>query len=112
VSTSLAGDRLSNERVDDSSPRPQGHEAGFYSDDQHLIDNLTQFIGTTLKAGNAAIVVATESHREHLLPRLQAYGLDIGSAIEPGRFIALDAANAVSMFMRAGLKPFLLGDSP
>jgi DNA-binding NarL/FixJ family response regulator len=110
VSASLAGDRLSDERVDDSSPRPQHHEAGFYSDDQYLIDNLTQFIGTALKVGNAAIVVATESHRERLLPRLQAYGLDIGSAIEQGRFIALDAANAVSMFMRKGLPdpdPFL-----
>ena len=75
------------------------HEAAFYSDDGYLVDHLTQFIGTALKAGNAAIVVATESHREALLPRLQGYGLDIGTVIEQGRFIALDAAKAVSMFM-------------
>ena len=103
VSASLAGDPLANERVDQSRSRPQRHEAGFYSDDQRLIENLTQFIGAALKAGNAAIVVATESHRERLLPRLQAYGLEIGSAIEQGRLIVLDAANAVSMFMRNDL---------
>ena len=40
------------------------HEAGFYSDDQRLLDDVTQFIGTALQAGNAAIVVATESHRK------------------------------------------------
>jgi DNA-binding NarL/FixJ family response regulator len=103
MSASLAGDRLTSERVDPSSPRPQRHSAGFYSDDQFLLDGLTQFIGTALKAGDAAIVVATESHRERLLLRLEAYGLDIANAIEQGRFIALDAAKAVSAFMRNDL---------
>ena len=45
------------------------------------------------------IVVATESHRDRLLPRLQAHGLDIGAAIEQGRYISLDAADALSTFM-------------
>ena len=103
MSPSLAADRLTNGRVDYSSPRPQRHTAGFYSDDRFLLDGLTQFIGTALKAGDAAIVVATESHRERLLPRLQAYGLDIANATEQGRFIALDAAKAVSSFMRNDL---------
>jgi len=75
------------------------HEAGFYSDDRCFLDDFTRFIGTALKAGNAAIVVATESHRDSLLPRLQAHGLDIGAAIEQGRYIALDAADTVSKFM-------------
>ncbi|HXY48532.1 MAG TPA: response regulator [Terriglobales bacterium] len=75
------------------------HQAGFYSDDRWFLDDLTQFIGTALKAGNPAIVVATQSHRDNLLQRLQAYGLDIGAAIEQGRYIALDAAATVSTFM-------------
>jgi DNA-binding NarL/FixJ family response regulator len=103
MSPSLAGDRLNNERVDHSFIGPPCHNAGFYSDDRFLLDGLTQFIGTALSAGDAAIVVATESHRERLLPRLQAYGLDIANAIEQGRFIALDAAIAVSAFMRNDL---------
>ena len=75
------------------------HEAGFYSDDASLLDGFTQFIGSALRAGNAAIVVATESHRDRLLPRLQSYGLDIGAVIEQGRYISLDAARTLSTFM-------------
>jgi DNA-binding NarL/FixJ family response regulator len=79
------------------------HDVGFYSDDAGLLDDLTQFVGPALKAGNAAVVVATESHRDSLLPRLQAYGLDIGTAIERGRYISVDAADAVSTFMINGM---------
>jgi DNA-binding NarL/FixJ family response regulator len=79
------------------------HEAGFYSDDRCLLDDLTQFIGATLKAGNAAIVVATESHRNSLLPKLQASGLDVSAAIEEGRYISLDAADILSTFMVNGM---------
>lgn len=75
------------------------HQAGFYSNDYSLLDGLTQFIGAALRIGNSAIVVATESHREGLLPRLHAFGLDVAAAIEQGRYIALDAAETVSAFM-------------
>lgn len=76
------------------------HEVLFYSDDQTLLDHLTRFVGSALKGGNAAIVAATESHRDALLPRLQANGLDIGAAIEQGRYVALDAAAALATFVR------------
>jgi DNA-binding NarL/FixJ family response regulator len=79
------------------------HEAGFYSDDRFVLDDLTQFIGAALKAGNAAIVVATKLHRDGLLPRLQTYGLDIGTVIEQGRYFALDAADTLSTFMLNGM---------
>jgi DNA-binding response OmpR family regulator len=78
---------------------PHRHEVGFYSDDASLLDAFTQFIGAALKAGNAVIVVATDSHRNSLLSRLQAHGLDIASAIERGRYISLDAAETLSTFM-------------
>jgi DNA-binding NarL/FixJ family response regulator len=84
------------------------HEAGFYSDGRFVLDDLTQFIGAALKAGNAAIVVATESRRDSLLPRLQVYGLDIGAAIEQGRYIALDAADALPTFMLRGMPDSVL----
>jgi hypothetical protein len=75
------------------------HEVGFYSDDGSLLDGYTRFIGAVLKIGNAAIVVATEMHRETLLARLQAYGLDMSAAIEQGRYIALDRAETIATFM-------------
>jgi DNA-binding response OmpR family regulator len=75
------------------------HEVRFYSDDECFLHSFTQFIGAALNAGNAVIVVATESHRDSLLLRLQAHGLDIGTAIEQGRYIPLDAAETVATFM-------------
>jgi DNA-binding NarL/FixJ family response regulator len=75
------------------------HEVRFYSDDEYFLDSFTQFIGAALNAGKAVIVVATESHRDSLLVRLQAHGLDMGAAIEQGRYIPLDAAETVSTFM-------------
>jgi DNA-binding NarL/FixJ family response regulator len=75
------------------------HEVGFYSDDRRLLEDVTQFIGAALKAGNAAIVVATESHQNGLLAQLQAQDADMSRAIEQGRYLALDAADALSTFM-------------
>ena len=79
------------------------HEVGFYSDDRSLLDGYTRFVGAVLKSGNAAIVVATELHREKLLARLQAYGLDMSAAIEQGRYIALDNEETVATFMVSDL---------
>jgi DNA-binding NarL/FixJ family response regulator len=75
------------------------HEVGFYSDDQSLLDGFTRFVGMALKNGNAAILIATEAHREKLLRRLPAYGPEVSAAIEQGRYIALDNAETVSTFM-------------
>ena len=79
------------------------HEVRFYSDDARFLDRLTQFIEAALKAGNAAMVVATASHRDSLLPRLKAHGVDIATAIELGRYISVDAADALSTFMINGI---------
>jgi len=79
------------------------HEALFYSDDRQLLDGLSQFIGVALKSGNAAVAIATHSHRESLARGLQADGVDIAAAIEQGRYIALDAADTISTFMVDGM---------
>ena len=79
------------------------HEVEFYSDDDCFLDGFTRYIGAALLGGKAVIVVATESHRDSLLLRLQVHGLDIAAAIEEGRYIALDAGDTVSTFMVGGL---------
>ena len=79
------------------------HEVGFYFDDRLLLDDLTLFVGSALDARSAAIVAACESHRHHLLPRLQTYGLDMAKAIWDGRYIAVDAADGLAQFMLNGV---------
>jgi DNA-binding NarL/FixJ family response regulator len=77
----------------------QHHEVQFYSDDAVFLDTFARFIAAALKAGDAAIVVATESHREALALRLKTQGLDVDVAIQQGTYIQLDVAKTLSTFM-------------
>jgi hypothetical protein len=77
----------------------RNHEVQFHSDDASLLAGFASFIEAGLKAGNAVIVVATESHRESLLQRLQAQGVDVATAIGEGRYVSLDVAVTLSTFM-------------
>jgi signal transduction histidine kinase len=78
------------------------HTAQFYADDTFLLDALSRFIGTALVTGDAAVVIATKAHRDGLIQRLQFCGLEMGRAIEQGRYIALDAAETLATFMVDG----------
>src|SRR5258707_635649 len=53
---------------------------------------LSRFIGTALVAGEAAVVFATQAHRDGLARRLKTRGFDTESAIQQGRYVPLDAA--------------------
>ena len=75
------------------------HAVQFYDGDASFVDGFTLFISEALSTWNAVIVVATKPHRERLLQRLHAHGLDIPAAINQGRYIALDAAETLSTFM-------------
>ena len=75
------------------------HEVLFYSDDAVLLDSVTRFIVGALQAGNAAIVLATKSHRDGLLQRLKAGGVDTDVALQQGTYISLDAADTLSSIM-------------
>ena len=78
---------------------PRNHEVEFYSDDAAFVVGFTAFIEAALEAGNAVIVIATESHRKSLLQRLQELRVDVAAAIEQGRYVSLDVADTLSTFM-------------
>jgi len=78
---------------------PHRHEVLFYSDEAEFLDGFTDFIAPVLQAGNAVVVVATESHRNGLVSTLQRRGLDISPAIERGHYIPLDVAETLARFM-------------
>jgi DNA-binding NarL/FixJ family response regulator len=77
----------------------QIHEVQFYSDEDRFLDTFTDFIAPRLKAGNAGIVIATESHRIRLFSKLQTDGVDVISSIEQGKYIPLDVFETLSRFM-------------
>lgn len=82
---------------------PHCHEVLFCSDDTVLLDGFTPFIADALKAGNAAIVLATRSHRNSLFQRLKAEGVDTDGAIQQGSFISLDVTDTLATLLVDGL---------
>jgi DNA-binding NarL/FixJ family response regulator len=77
----------------------RSHEVQFYSDDEAFVVGFARFIEAALKAGNAVIVAATESHGKSLLRNLQEHGVDIAAAVEHGSYFFLDVADTLSTFM-------------
>jgi FixJ family two-component response regulator len=78
---------------------PHRHEVQFYSEDAVFLNSFTRFISAALQAGDVAIVIATESHRNSLVEKLKAQGLDIDAAIRQGTYIPLDVVKTLSTFM-------------
>jgi PAS domain S-box-containing protein len=78
---------------------PSNHVVQFYQEDRALIDELAGLIGASLAQGDAAIVVATEDHRDTLVRELTARDVNIARAATEGRYVALDAAETLSRFM-------------
>ncbi|MGA8489488.1 MAG: response regulator [Terriglobales bacterium] len=77
----------------------RGHEVEFYPDDAAFAVGFASFIEATLEAEKAVIVVATESHCQSVLQKLQEHGVDINAAIELGRYLTLDVGDTLSSFM-------------
>lgn len=82
---------------------PRRHEVLFYSDDEVLLNSLTDFVAAALKGGNAAIVLATKSHRDGLFQRLKAERVDAEGAIRQGTYISMDAADTLSTILVDGM---------
>ncbi len=78
------------------------HFVQFYEADGFLLNSLGGFIGQAITSGDAAIVVATQEHRDGLDELLQANGLDVTGAKTRGRYVSLDAAETLSRFMLDG----------
>jgi len=95
-SSSVKGDQFTDPSAEKAAHR---HEVQFYSDDALLLDTFARFIVVALKSGRAAIVVITESHRDGLVSRLKAQGLDVDAATQQGTYIQLDVNKTLSTFM-------------
>ncbi len=80
----------------------RAHAVQFYQGDAFLLDELRRFIGAALCIGEAAIVIATNAHRQGLEQGLVAGGLDVPRIRARGRYVSVDAAETVSTLMRDG----------
>jgi CheY-like chemotaxis protein len=73
------------------APAPRRHEILFCSNDAAVVDGFTRAIAAALNAGDAGIVLVTESHRVDLLQELRTQGVDIDGAIARGTYLSFEA---------------------
>jgi CheY-like chemotaxis protein len=76
-----------------------GHAMQLHGDEESFLDGAAAFFDMALRRGDATCVLATDWFRDGLARRLHARGWDVGSH---RRYVAVDAADALSRFMRDG----------
>ena len=81
---------------------PCEHAVQIYGDDSVFMDALEGFIGAGLRAGDAAIVIATPAHLAGLEQRLDSHGVDVGLARREQRYLAIPADRVLGEFMVDG----------
>lgn len=75
-----------------------GHFVQFYDNEFFLLDSITEFMSDGLHAGDACVVIGTESHRDGLAAKLLGHGLDVVNDGLGNRYFALDAQETLSRF--------------
>jgi PAS domain S-box-containing protein len=81
------------------SANRSAHTVQFSVEDRPLMEDLACLIGSALDSGDAAIVIATQAHRDALTRELQAQDPGFSTTLYEGCFVSLDAAGSLSLFM-------------
>jgi len=84
-------------QADDSS-----HAVYFYDRDDDLAEGVAAYVGKGVLAGEAAIIIAAETHRDLIIQRLHKMSVDVEAARARGDLIILDAATTLAKFMVDG----------
>lgn len=85
-----------------SSRPPPVHSVHVYEQEMDLITRLCAIVSTSLRLGDAVLIVATQNHRHQLVSELEKAGIDVRTSARDGRYIMLDAAETLSTFMLDG----------
>jgi PAS domain S-box-containing protein len=78
------------------------HLIQVYESEAFLVTCVSRFVAAGLDAGEAAVVVATPAHRRSFDAALEGVGIDVSTVRGDGRYLTLDAGEALSMFMVDG----------
>jgi PAS domain S-box-containing protein len=83
-------------------PAVSAHAVQFYENDAAFIESLSEFVGASLGAGGACIVIATQAHHHALNKKLCRNRVDGSLIAAEGRYISLDAAETLDRIMLGG----------
>ena len=84
-------------------PADTDHIVQLYKDHRFLAEAVAVFIGTGMRSGEGAIVVATPDHWSALEPLLTGQGIDVPAAQARGQLAVLDAGQTLPQFMANGM---------
>ncbi|HUQ75661.1 MAG TPA: MEDS domain-containing protein [Burkholderiales bacterium] len=79
------------------------HIVQTYQDHQFLADAVGEYIGSGLRSGDAAVIIARPAHRAAFTRRLAREGIDVNGAIAAGQLRLFDAEETLARFMCAGM---------
>jgi PAS domain S-box-containing protein len=81
---------------------PHDHLVQFYEHDEGLVDSITHFIGDGIGFGASAVIIATGDHLAQLERAWYARGVDIAPARSTGRYVTVDAQQALDALLVEG----------
>ena len=79
--------------------KTHSHIVHLYENDFSWAARTSEFLGASLSAGDAVIVIATQKHREALARGLESQGSDVAKAFAEGRYLSLDASDTLSKIL-------------
>ena len=84
-------------------PASGSHFVQVYTDEAFLFEAVAEYVGTGLRRGEAAILIATPSHRTAFMRRLEANGIAARKAAQRGQLLLLDADETLTRFTTGGM---------
>jgi len=78
------------------------HAVQLYANDSHFLDDVSRFVGATLRSGEQVVIVTSEATRIGVAQRLEARRMNLAMLAERGQYVAQDSALALSHVMHEG----------
>lgn len=82
---------------------PAVHSVHVYNEASALISRLCGIVSSSLRVGDAVLIVANSEHRDQLVAGLQESGVDVRAHAREGRYTMVDAEETLSTFMVNGM---------
>ncbi|MEP6648698.1 MAG: MEDS domain-containing protein [Lapillicoccus sp.] len=79
------------------------HTVLFYDRAAHAVDHVADYVGEGLSRGEGVVAVLTPPHASALEVELRSRGHNLDGARAEGRFVVLDAADALQTFLVGGI---------
>jgi DNA-binding NarL/FixJ family response regulator len=102
INHALAGRLFAPSLTSLSAVEGSRHAVHFHTNDSHFMDEVSEFVGATLRSGEQVVIVTNEATRIGVAQRLHARQMDLAMLAERGQYVAQDSGLALSQVMHEG----------